>query len=278
MTGLRNITQVGMISQRWWRSGQWRAASRASSVRLATPSFAYACERCTSTVLRDMNSPRAMSGLLRPWLASSATCRSTGLRLAHPRRGARMLPAAALGVGDGLLKRQPGPLLECIFKILRRPVQCRRRLAAARFVSGGREGQEPEDAPLLASRGNEPGGPLMLAPEQSDIGEDVEGVDDCGTPSAVHEYLERVLSEGLCPLIVTLKQQGTGQPEVGYCLGAPVPQGFGGGQQLLDVDLGPVRCRPAPALRRPGSPEHARRGSKPQIHAHRGWQPVVLLD
>jgi PQQ-like domain len=35
-----------------------------------------------------------------------------------PVRGARMLPAAALGVGDGLLKRQSGPLLECFFKIL----------------------------------------------------------------------------------------------------------------------------------------------------------------
>ena len=31
-----------------------------------------------------MNSFRAMSGLLSPWLASSATWRSTGLRLTHP--------------------------------------------------------------------------------------------------------------------------------------------------------------------------------------------------
>jgi hypothetical protein len=29
-----------------------------------------------------------------------------------------MLPAAALGVGDGLLKRQSGTFLECLFKIL----------------------------------------------------------------------------------------------------------------------------------------------------------------
>src|ERR1035438_4575019 len=52
---------------------EWRAASRASSVRLATPTFAYACERCALTALRDINSSRAMSGLFRPWLASSTT-------------------------------------------------------------------------------------------------------------------------------------------------------------------------------------------------------------
>jgi hypothetical protein len=40
MTGLRNITQVGMASQRCSRACEWRVASRASSVRLATPSFA----------------------------------------------------------------------------------------------------------------------------------------------------------------------------------------------------------------------------------------------
>ena len=31
---------VGTAFQRWWRACEWRAASRASSVRLATPSFA----------------------------------------------------------------------------------------------------------------------------------------------------------------------------------------------------------------------------------------------
>jgi hypothetical protein len=29
-----------------------------------------------------------------------------------------MLPAAALGVGDGLIKRQSGALLECFFIVL----------------------------------------------------------------------------------------------------------------------------------------------------------------
>ena len=38
--GPRKVTQVGNVSQRCWRACEWRVASRASSVRLATPSFA----------------------------------------------------------------------------------------------------------------------------------------------------------------------------------------------------------------------------------------------
>jgi len=56
------------------------------------------------------------------------------------------------------------------------------------FLSGG-EGDEPEDAPLLAGGGSQPDGPLMLALEQSDIGEDVEGVDDGGLIEAVGDEL-----------------------------------------------------------------------------------------
>ena len=47
-----------------------------------------------------------------------------------PVRGARMLAAAALGVGDGLLERQSGPLLECIFNNSRRPVPAAASVAA----------------------------------------------------------------------------------------------------------------------------------------------------
>src|SRR5580693_2072954 len=105
------------------------------------------------------------------------------------------------------------------------------------FLSGG-EGDEPEDAPLLAGGGSQPDGPLMLAPEQGDLSEDVEGVDDCGAPSAVEEYFEGVVGEGFCPVVVALQEHGASQPEVCNCLGTPVPQGLGGGQQPLDVDLG----------------------------------------
>src|SRR5258708_12715022 len=77
----------------------------------------------------------------------------------------------------------------------------------------------------------------MLAPEQGDLSEDVEGVDDCGTPSAVEEYFEGVVGEGFCPVVVALQEHSASQPEVGYGLGAPVPQGSDGGQAPLDVDL-----------------------------------------
>ena len=90
----------------------------------------------------------------------------------------------------------------------------------------------------LLGGSDQPDGALMLAREQGDLSDHIEGVDDPGTPSIVHEYLERVVGDGFCPLVVALKQHGAGQPEVGYCLGAPVPQGFGGGQEPLDVDLG----------------------------------------
>src|SRR5216684_2923396 len=78
----------------------------------------------------------------------------------------------------------------------------------------------------------------MLAPEQGDLSEDVEGVDDCGARSAVEQYFEGVVGEGFCPVVVALQEHSASQPEVGYGLGAPVPQGFGGGQEPLDVDLG----------------------------------------
>src|SRR4029077_11722731 len=105
------------------------------------------------------------------------------------------------------------------------------------FPSGG-EGDEPEDAPLLAGGGGQPDGPLMLALEQGDLSEDVEGVDDCGAPSAVEEYFEGVVGEGFCPVVVALQEHSASLPEVGYGPGAPVPQGAGGGQEPLDVDLG----------------------------------------
>ena len=102
----------------------------------------------------------------------------------------------------------------------------------------GREGDEPKDAPLLAGGSAQPDGPLMLAPEQGDLSQDVEGVDGCGTPSMVHEYFEGVVGDGFCPVVVALQEHGASQPEVGYCLGTPVPQGSGGSQEPLDVDLG----------------------------------------
>src|SRR5260370_27137906 len=105
------------------------------------------------------------------------------------------------------------------------------------FPSGG-EGDEPEDAPLLAGGGGQSDGPLMLAPEQGDLSEDVEGVDDCGAPSAVEQYFEGVVGEAFCPVVVALQEHSASQPEVGYGLGAPVPQGSDRGQEPLDVDLG----------------------------------------
>src|SRR5271169_399721 len=96
-------------------------------------------------------------------------------------------------------------------------------------LPSGREGYEPEDAPLLVSGSAQSDGPLMLAPEQGDLSDHIEGVDNPRTPPVVHEHLECVVGDGLSPLVVTLKQQGAGQPEVARGPGAPVPQGFGGG-------------------------------------------------
>src|ERR1035438_3849412 len=91
-----------------------------------------------------------------------------------------------------------------------------------------REGREPEVAPLRMGGRTQPDGPVMLAPEQGRLSQDVEGVDDCETPSVVHEYVEGVVDDGLCPVVVALQEHGASQPEVGHCPGTPVPQGFGG--------------------------------------------------
>jgi hypothetical protein len=45
-------------------------------------------------------------------------------------------------------------------------------------LPSGPEGNEPKVGPLRMGGSCQPDRPLTLAPEQSDIGEDVEGVDD----------------------------------------------------------------------------------------------------
>src|SRR5260370_15080727 len=120
-------------------------------------------------------------------------------------RGGRMLAAAALSVGDGILKRQSAAFLECFFKI---PfAQCSAGSGQGPFGSSPnvREGDEPKDAPLLVGGSGQPDGPLVLAPEQGDIGKDVESVDDREAPSVVLEYFEGVVGDGFRSLVVALQ-------------------------------------------------------------------------
>jgi hypothetical protein len=58
-----------------------------------------------------------------------------------------------------------------------------------------RKGDEPEGIPLLVGSGGQPDRPLVLAAEKSDLSQDVEGVDGCGTPTVIREYLEGVLGD-----------------------------------------------------------------------------------
>jgi hypothetical protein len=150
-----------------------------------------------------------------------------------------MPPVASLGVGDGLLERQPGAVLGCLLEVL----VAQRGAGVGELplgsLPGGREGHEPEDGPLLAGGRDQPDGPVTLPSVQSDLSEEVEGVDDRRTPSVIHEDLECVVDDGFRALVVALQEHGASQPEVGDCLGARVPQGLGGGQEHFHVDLGP---------------------------------------
>ena len=67
-----------------------------------------------------------------------------------------------------------------------------------------RESDEPEDAPLLAGGGGQPDGPLMLAPEQGDIGEGVESIDYREPPTVVQEYFEGIVGDGFRTLVIAV--------------------------------------------------------------------------
>ena len=123
-----------------------------------------------------------------------------------PVRGVRVLPPAPLGVGHGLLERQPGAVLQSPVKTLVAQCSAGRGQVPLSSLPKHRESHEAERGPLLLGCSNEPDGALILSREQGDLSDHIEGVDNPRTPPVVREYLECVVRDRLSPLVVTLEQ------------------------------------------------------------------------